>query len=353
MTAVAPVAYGAPIAAFAPPLACPARTTMPKIRPCRRGSCPHQPIASAEPSSSTRQTPAPADAPRATRVTLAPGRHWTNPERTLLTLRSPRASSRLHTVDRTYTWLKTFDVGARATVIAGPFSQDSPSAQRRPLLIYSPLPLTPDLCAAIDAVGDVVVVVAPNNEHVDFVAPVADAYPDAVVLGPTDCVKKFPHLPFTAATFSGGEDDGGEPGTSPVPHPALAVFAPHVVPLFVPAAPFFNETVLLVRDEAEPEGRRHTLVVCDLVWNYPRPAEAAAAGVELPINTRVWAQAMNRVYAPVYNRVLVRDRGRYARFLHGLKTRGVDRIIPCHGNVVERDGMSVLDSFFPNFLKRT
>jgi hypothetical protein len=286
-------------------------------------------------------------APRAARVTLAPGRHWTNPERLLLTPRSSAIPGRLYTIDRTYTWLRTFDVGARATVIVGSAPPGSPPGNRPPLLIYSPLPLTPKLRAAIDVLGVVTVIVAPNNEHVDFVASVASAYPAAVVLGPTGCVEKFPHLPFAADTFSG---DGN--GVGPLePHPALAAFAPNVVPVFVPAVPFFNETVLLVRDDAEPDGRKRTLVVCDFVWNYPRPAEATAADVEMAFPTVLWAQAMNRLYAPVYNRVLVRDRPEFALFLANLRSLGVDRIIPCHGNVVESDGMKLLDDFFPQFLK--
>jgi hypothetical protein len=295
----------------------------------RRAPCAHRP-----PPLAASPPPPPPPSPRDERVSLAPARHWTNPARRVVTPRGPC----LHTVDRSYVWLRTFDVGGRCTLV----SSGGAAAGRPRLLVYSPLPLTPELRREVDALGDVAVVIAPNNEHVDFVAPWAAAYPDAAVLGPPACVEKFPHLPFTAPTFSGGAD-----GAAGAPHAALAPFAPDVTPVFVPAAPFFGETVLL---HAAPAAG-NTLVVCDLFWNYPTAAAAAAAGdVDLPRPTAIWAHAMNRVYAPVYNRLLVRDRPQFRRFLASLRARGVDRIIPCHGNVVEDGGMARLDSFFPSFL---
>lgn len=272
------------------------------------------PCASASPSP-------PTESSRTSRVCFPPPNHWANPSNQVLT---PRGSG-LHTIDRTYNFL-AFDVGARCTLLSNAAGD---------LLAYSPLPITPALASAIAAIGTVTVVIAPNNEHVDFVLNASTAFPSATILGPSSCVERWPDLPFDADVF----------GPSGDAHPSLAAFDT-VTPLFVPSAPFFNETVLIQQQPGEDA----VLVVCDLFWNWPTRADAADGGYELPLPTTVWAAAMNRVYAPVYNRILVRDRLVFRQFFSRLRGMRPERIVPCHGACVEEDGVGVLERFLPEFL---
>lgn len=280
----------------------------------------HQPVCAKTPPPSN----SPSDglyvdpSPRAGRVQLSPRGNWTNPARRVLT----DLGSGLHAIERSYLWLQTFDVGGRCTLIE----------TENGLIVYSPLPLTSAIRRAIDAVGQVSVVLAPNNEHVDFVRSFAAAYPNAVILGPPGCRARWPALPFSGEAYSDGK-----------PHPAISL-VPDILPLFVPGAPFFDETLLFHKPSC-------SLLICDLWWNFPKPAAAAAAGVEISGPTILFATAMDRVYAPVYNRILVRDRASFRRFFKKLRNLDIERIIPCHGDVVERDGKQMLENFFPKYLK--
>ncbi len=266
--------------------------------------------------------------PRASRVLLPPRNYWANPERLVLT---PRHEG-IYTIDRSYIFLSFCDVGARCTVIVKP----PLDASKRPeLLLYSPLPIDNAIRKELDKLGDVSVVIAPNNEHVDFVASAAAAYPNATILGPTGCKARWPNLPFDSDTFA---DDGK------TPHPALASFSEVVTAMFVPSAPFFNETVLIHKVS-------RTFIVCDLWWNWPSLKDTQPKGVELPYPTRAFAFAMNRIYLPFYNRILVQDREAFALFMRELLDTKFKNIIPCHGNCVAEEGWRRVDRFFPSFLK--
>lgn len=254
---------------------------------------------------------------------MAP-KYWGNPRASLI---RPLVddSEDIWLVERTYFWFG-FDVGARCTIIR----------YQAQLFVYSPLPLTPSLKKSIDDLGLVSVVVAPNNEHVDFVKSWHMQYPEAAYLGPTGCVESKPQLPFTASTF-------GDDPQNPVPHDSLAHFQPVLTSLFVPGAPFFNESLFIHLPT-------HSLLTCDFIWNYPPRRLAEREGLDLPLKTSVWAFAMNRVYAPVYNRLLVRDREAFRSFWAKLREASISVIVPCHGLVVEDGAEGVLDHWLPSFL---
>jgi hypothetical protein len=73
------------------------------------------------------------------------------------------------------------------------------------VLVHSPIRLTPSLREAIDAIGPVKHVVAPNLYHHLFVADYCGGYPDAKVHGPLGLAKKRPDVRFDAVL--GGEPD--------------------------------------------------------------------------------------------------------------------------------------------------
>lgn len=168
-------------------------------------------------------------------------------------------------------WL-TVDVGGKTTVIRLPDGS---------LFVHAPLLLTASLKRALAALGPVSVIVVPNTEHVDGAAQWVAAYPDAVALGP----------PGYGARSGVPLADIPADNT---PHPAFASVIEHT---FFGSMPLFSESVFFHR----PSG---TLLTTDLFWNWP------AEGV--PARTRVFAAGMDWVYKPVYEALLVRDKGRWA-----------------------------------------
>lgn len=63
--------------------------------------------------------------------------------------------------------------------------------------LVSPISLSDELAAAIDAVGPVRAIVAPNLFHHTYLAAASQRYPDAAVWGPVGLEKKRPDVAFT------------------------------------------------------------------------------------------------------------------------------------------------------------
>jgi len=90
----------------------------------------------------------------------------------------------IHSIDEDFGF-SGFQLGRRGTVVR--LDGDS-------LLLHSPIPMTPELKAAVDALGTVRHIVAPNLFHHLWAPEWADAYPDAVVHAPEGIEKKQKRL---------------------------------------------------------------------------------------------------------------------------------------------------------------
>lgn len=62
------------------------------------------------------------------------------------------------------------------------------------LWLHSPVPLTPQLRAELESLGQVAYIVAPNKTHHLFVGPYAAAFPDAIMFGAPGLARKRPDL---------------------------------------------------------------------------------------------------------------------------------------------------------------
>lgn len=246
--------------------------------------------------------------PREGRVVLRPG-VWSSRTGDLLR----EVADGVWVIERGYIWLGRFDVGGRSTVLR---------LEDGGLFVHSPLALTRELKTSLDALGPVRVVVAPNSEHVDFVAQWHKHYPAAVYLAPPGYIAEHPDIPFTDE-LSRTNAAHASYATSPIEQ------------FFVYPAPFFSETVFVHK----PSG---FLIVTDLFWNYP--------AVDVPTSTRVWAFAMNRIFYPVYCNLLVKDRAALKKILAAILNTGFRGIIPCHGDLVTKNGQAVLREFFQGVL---
>lgn len=95
------------------------------------------------------------------------------------------------------------------------------------LWVHSPCAPTDDVCAALDALGEVRWIVVPNRFHHLQTPATAARYPDAVVVGPKSAEPRNPQVKLTMGT-----DD-----------PAYLRSTPELTPIHLEGVPFLDETV--------------------------------------------------------------------------------------------------------------
>lgn len=115
-------------------------------------------------------------------------------------------------------WFSGIRQRARATVVRLPGDA---------LWVHSPCAPTGDVCAALDALGEVRWIVVPNRYHHLQAPPTAARYPKALVVGPKSAEARNPHVKLTTGT-----DD-----------PAYIRSTPELTPVQLGGVPFLDETV--------------------------------------------------------------------------------------------------------------
>ncbi|HEY8924309.1 MAG TPA: DUF4336 domain-containing protein [Polyangia bacterium] len=193
------------------------------------------------------------------------------------------------------------------------------------LLLCSPVPLTPERRAAVEALGRVAHLYAPNLFHHLWLGDWAAAFPKARVHAPDGLPKKRPELRIDRLH-----------GAEAAPEPAFAGVLDEL-----PIAGFrLKETTLLHR----PSG---TLVVTDLVSNVGRPAHGWTA---------TYARAMG-----FHDRIALSRAIRWTGFddkkaarasLGAILDRSFDRLALGHGEPVLAGGRDALAAAYGWLLKR-
>jgi len=181
------------------------------------------------------------------------------------------------------------------------------------LLLFSPVEMTPDRRAAIDRLGEVAHLYAPNTFHHMWIGAWADAYPRAVVHAPRALRRKRRDLRIDR------EHDHDPPGDL-----ETTLDEVHIDGFLM------EESVLVHR----PSG---TLLVADLVHNIGRNPE---------LWTRIYAGTMG-----FYGRIAISRALRSLAFRDPIAARAsidrlvehaFDRIVVGHGSPVERGGRAAL-----------
>jgi hypothetical protein len=174
------------------------------------------------------------------------------------------------------------------------------------LLLYSPLAMTPERRAAVDALGPVAHLYAPNLYHHLYIGEWAAAYPSARVHGAADLSGKRPDLRIDRVHGS-------------APEPAFADCIDEL-----PIAGFrLQESVLIYRPA-------QTLLVADLVHNVGRPQHR-------------WTVAYTKMMG-FYDQVAISrmirwaaffDRAAARRSLDEVLARPFERLVVGHGDPLE------------------
>jgi hypothetical protein len=172
------------------------------------------------------------------------------------------------------------------------------------LLLFSPVEMTPERRLAIDELGTVAHLYAPNTFHHLWIGEWAQAYPGAVVHAPRALRARRPALRIDR------EHDGG-------PHGELTTAFDEVhVDGFA-----LEESVLVHRSSG-------TLLVADLVHNIGRPKE---------LWTRAYARAMgfyDRVAISRAIRLAFTDRAAARSSVDKIAASNFDRLIVGHGSPI-------------------
>jgi hypothetical protein len=181
------------------------------------------------------------------------------------------------------------------------------------LLLFSPVEMTMERRSAIDALGTVAHLYAPNTFHHFWIGAWADAYRDALVHGPRALRSKRPDLRID-------REHDGEPCTE-----LTATFDEVHIDGFA-----LHETALVHR----PSG---TLLVADLVHNVGRPSG---------LWTKTYTRAMG-----FYDRVAISRAIRWTAFTDRTAARrSIDRIAACtfdrmvvgHGTPIQADARAAM-----------
>ena len=201
-----------------------------------------------------------------------------------------------------------FDVGTRMTVIR---------LRDGGLFLHSPVRLDHPLRAALDALGPVRAVVAPNRHHHLFASDYPTGYPDARLYA-------APGLPEKRQDLKVAAELGDE-----APEPWRADLEQH----FFRGAPFLNEVVFF-----HPASR--TIVFTDLVFNKPR-AKTLASRLLFGL-----MGATNQFGPHRLTRLFMRDHAAARASLERLLRWDFDRVTVTHGDVLESGGREAVRTAF-------
>jgi hypothetical protein len=267
-------------------------------------------------------------------------RGWSNRLGIVLT---PASIPGVYTGDRPFMW-NDIDVSCRMVVI---------QLEDGNLWVHSPVGLDAPLKKALDKLGTVKYVVSPNYEHLSFATQWAREYPDAYMWGCPGLAERMPSISWEGEIPDGIRPNLWKGSNSGATHTDLKncwdledIQSLHLNVEVNPATgkPFFNEVIFYHKPSK-------TLVVTDLFWNYPQPDgipnshledipikdwELAPSLQSIPIMSRVFFFGMNRLYLPIYKKVMVsKARYEYEKIVRFLTEElEIETLIPAHGDLL-------------------
>ena len=189
------------------------------------------------------------------------------------------------------------------------------------LWLHSPIAPTPELRAALDALGQVRWVVAPNRTHHLFAGDWLAHYPQAQLWGAPGLAAKRPDL-AQLQTLPDHPRNAAD-----LPPEWLAALRMQ----FFAGLPLLNECVWL----HQPSG---SLVVTDLLQNYPQDLSFSARLFNTLNGTR------GRLAMPRALRFSIRDKAAARASAQAICSWPVQRLVLAHDTVIEQDAAAQLRS---------
>lgn len=178
------------------------------------------------------------------------------------------------------------------------------------LVVFSPLRGTPENITALRALGEVGTFVVPSRFHDLFYPRYFDAFPTARFFGSRGVLAEHPDWPLTEITADAAE---------------LAGFAWQMLE----GMPKVQEQVFLHR-------ATRTLVIADALFNVPRPTGLVGRFVSWAADIGGPPPRQSRL-----GRLHVRNRSAFAASVQAVAEWDFERIVPGHGEVIDRDARRV------------
>jgi len=228
------------------------------------------------------------------------------------------------------------------------------------LWVHSPVGLDASLKKALAKLGKVAYVVSPNYEHLKFASQWAREYPDAKMWACPGLPERMPEISWAGEIPSGIRPSSWKRDNSKVLVNKVEVSycwdLDEIQPLHIdvevnPATgkAFFNEVVFYHKPS-------QTLITTDFFWNYPQPDgipnsnipnspvydwELAPKLDSIPIKSRIFFFAMNRLYLPIYKNVMIQDKSKFQELIQFIiNDWEATTLIPAHGDLIR--GRSVI-----------
>ena len=233
-----------------------------------------------------------------------------------------------------------FKVGGRGTIVR---------MRSGALAVFSPTALTPEVRAEVDKLGgNVRYITAPDIEHHIFLSEWAKAFPSAHVMGPQGLPEKRDGIPEHKGSvqfshiWKAANKDGFK-----VDEDFDRDFDHEFVDAHGNKELVFNY---------KPE---RTLIQADLIFNLPateqysKTKEGATSGVLTKLFTglmHTYGEAMGQRRF-IWYAAGSKDRKGFAASMKKIQAWDFDRIIPCHGDVIETGGKDVFDKIMAWYLQ--
>jgi len=218
------------------------------------------------------------------------------------------------------------EVGSRMTVVRLPSGG---------LVLISPIELSLSDRQALDELGPVEHIIAPNLFHHLSLPSTCQAYPQAAVWGAPGLEQKRPEILFDHV-FSATEPSTPEPLDGVIDCLPIQGFAT-VLPSGIKR---LQETVLLHKPS-------RTLILTDTAFNFD---EASSLGIRLL--SQVLGSYQKLQPSPL-EKWGSRGKDAVAASIHSVLRWDFDRVIPGHGAVVDTDGKAKLQAGYEQFLGRS
>ncbi|WWC86678.1 uncharacterized protein L201_001555 [Kwoniella dendrophila CBS 6074] len=209
-------------------------------------------------------------------------------------------------------------------------STDSTGSQ---VLVYASTPLTKATIEALKGLGEVKWLVTPDGEHTMYIQEYVDHYPNAQAIGVERCKDKKSNISW--AGIFGPKDDGENKKYGFEPEVSLHQVSAHV-----------NHELTAIH---HPSG---TFIQADLLFNLP-PTEqfSRAGGIPTLFKWLGGGKSMSpggQVHDLMANQI-TKDKDLIKRELQPIITAKWDRIIPCHGDVIETGGRVAWEKVWGKF----
>lgn len=173
------------------------------------------------------------------------------------------------------------------------------------IALHSPIPMDDTLAAEVAKLGEVVLLIAPNNYHHLALPKAIKRFPNAEVWGSPGLPKKRPDVVFTGIL-----DKGTKPPWSDV-----------LAPFFLEGAPSMGETVFIHRPSK-------TLIVVDSLFNL-KTAKNAFSRFMLSVTSSYGKAAQSRIW-----RHTVKDKKAMAESTKPLLSEDFERVVVSHGAIL-------------------